>query len=181
LTIALPIAFAALCVGLGVYLMQDDRPGSRLGGVGLWVFAAGPTFVALDAAGIAPGASGTMNLALIAGWPLLGLGWGLSRVEFELANRLRPLLFVVLLIAAMLDPRTGTWALAVDAGALGVQAIAALTVRRAWPTTLGLLGAVVPLAVLLQPTPPSWAPVVIAVSLVLSAVGLRALPKESTP
>lgn len=175
MSLLVAIAFAGWCVGLGGWLLREPGPGCRTAGVGLWVMAMGPTFVALEQAGIAPGsAAGTVNLAALAGWPLLGLGWGVSRLEPGLGHRLRPVLFVVLLLAAMLDPTAGALVRPVAAGALGVQAVAAVMSRQPLPLALGLIGAALP-AVLLLPDAPSWGLALLAVAMLPSAWGLRAM------
>jgi len=171
-----PIAAATLCVGLGTWLLRAPGPGARTGGVGLWITAVGPTFQALDAAGLAPGSGpGATNLSALAGWPLLGLGWGLAQLDEELARRLRPFLFVVLLLAAMLDPTRGGLVRPVAAVALGVQGLSATRAGLSGArgtATLGLVGASLPL-VLLHSEAPSWGLWLWAVALVPSSLGLR--------
>ncbi len=182
MTLLLPIAAAGLCVGLGSWLLRAPGAGARTGGVGLWITAMGPTFQALDLAGLAPGSGpGATNLAALAGWPLLGLGWGLAQVEEGLAQRLRPFLFVVLLVAAMIDPTGGGLVRPVAAGALGVQGVAAARAGLAGHrvvATLGLVGALLP-AVLLVPEAPSWGLWLWAAALVPSSAGLLRLEARS--
>ncbi len=171
----LPILAAGLCFGLGGWLLRHPGPGARMGGVGLWIAAAGPAFFALDQAGVAPGSSaGTTNLAALAGWPLLGLGWGLAQVEEGLAVRLRPFVFVVLLLAAMLDPTAGGLVRPVGAVALLAQAGSAAragAVGDRASAGLGLFGALLP-AVLLLPEAPEWGLWLWGAALLPSALGL---------
>jgi len=174
-TTLLPILAAGVCFGLGGWLLRHPGPGARMGGVGLWIAAAGPAFLALEQAGVAPGSStGTMNLSALAGWPLLGLGWGLAQVEEGLAMRLRPFVFVVLLLAAMLDPTSGGLVRPVGAGALLVQAASAARAGAGGDRIsagLGLLGALLP-AVLLLPEAPGWGLWLWGAALIPSAFGL---------
>jgi hypothetical protein len=146
-----------------------------MGGVGLWIAAAGPTFYALEQAGLAPGSAvGTMNLSALAGWPLLSLGWGLAQLEGELATRVRPFVFVVLLLAAMIDPTGGALVRPVGAAALLVQSGSSVRAALRGDRTsaaLGLVGAALP-AVLLFPQAPSWGLWLWGASLIPSALGL---------
>lgn len=171
----LSILAAGLCFGLGTWLLRQPGPGARAGGVGLWIAAAGPAFYALDASGAAPGsAAGTMNLAALAGWPMLGLAWGLAQLEEELAGRLRAFVWVVLLLAAMLDPTGGGLVKPVGGAALLVQGVSAargLAGGARIPGALGLVGALLP-TVLLLPDGFLWSLWLWGVALLPSALGL---------
>jgi hypothetical protein len=169
------LAFAA--AASGGWLVRGG-PAASTAGMGCWMVALGPAFGLAESSGYAVGAAaGVGRLAVVAGMPMVALGWWMVGLDPELIRRVRGVFFASLLITAMIDGAGRVAPFAVLASAIGMLGAARCGGA---PAAAGLAAAAA-LAVgqAVRAEQPAWAAISWAVALGLVAFGLRRVDPAS--